>query len=94
MTPTRRRRRRPCIRRRDHTNAPSPPLTGSLTGGNSGGNTSGMSGPIGDGPRTSHTCKKCHVIFDVKATTKMPKHQPDSRYCGKCMGGEGCKGCA
>ena len=62
--------------------------------GNSNGNTSSMSGAIGDGPRTSHTCKKCAVIFDVKATTKTPRHQPNSRYCGTCVGGGGCKGCA
>jgi hypothetical protein len=92
-----------CVRRRARphqcpTNAPSPPLTGShgdhASKGNSYGNTSGMGGPIGDGPRTSHTCKTCHVNFDVKATTKTPKHCPNNRYCGTCVGGSGCKGCA
>ena len=79
------------------TRAPSTHLASEsplLTGSRSGGNTSGMSGPVGDGPRTWHTCKKCRVIFAVKATTKVPKHQPDSCYCGMCVGGGGCQGCA
>ena len=62
--------------------------------GNSSGNTSGMSGPIGDGPRTWHACKKCGVTFAVKATTKVARHMPDSCYCGTCVGGSGCTGCA
>ena len=67
--------------------------------GNAEGNKSGMSGPIGAADTTSHTCKKCwqqgrKVIFLTKATTKTPKHCPNSRYCGTCMGGGGCLGCA
>ena len=53
-----------------------------------------MSGPIGDGPRTWHACKKCGVTFAVKATTKLARHMPDSRYCCTCVGGSGCTGCA
>ena len=53
-----------------------------------------MQGQIGKGDATtSHKCKKCNVVFRVKETTKMPKHQKNG-YCGYCKGGKGCQGCA
>ena len=71
-----------------------------LAGGKGHLNVNGV-GRIGKSTATtSHRCKgeRCGgCVFQVKATTKRPKHfwgSQGSQYCGMCVGGTNCQGCA
>ena len=60
-----------------------------------GGNSNPRAGPIAaNAPRIWHTCKRCLATFATKPTTTNPNHTIHGVYCGLCVGGKNCTGCA
>ena len=61
-----------------------------------GGNSNPRAGQLAaNAPRAWHKCQRCLATFAAKPTTARPKHYPPGdKYCGLCVGGKNCTGCA